>query len=64
MTKTIGNIRTLEGSDRPDIGAYLMSVDLTDDERKEVTEQFAAVETSIRRPVDSPVPLIVNGFWK
>lgn len=61
MNKTIGDVRLLDDS-KSDVGSYLDSVDLTDEERKEVAEQFVALKPSVQRPFDSPVPVIVDGW--
>ena len=61
MNKTIGDVRLLDDT-KSDVEAYLDSVELTDDERKEVAEQFVALKPSVQRPFDSPVPIIVNGW--
>jgi|GEM_PF-2982078 len=44
----------------PDLSHYLMTLDLTGDERKEVASEFARWNAVVQQPTDSPIPNIVD----
>jgi hypothetical protein len=67
-SSTTGDIRAFAeaiSADRvsPDLTKYLLTVNLTDDERASVASSFATWNSSVVRPSDVPVPSIVDRWF-
>ncbi|MEX0761511.1 MAG: hypothetical protein WD208_11400 [Dehalococcoidia bacterium] len=47
----------------PDLSAYFETLSLGERERALVEESMKSLSDAVARPVDSPVPTIVNDTW-